>query len=95
METSSEFITISDRTNQKMIDHIVSRTEELIKPKHSLSTAKILIYGITYKKDVADTRDSAALKIIEQFKQKGACLAIMTHISLQYILDKTYLRIRI
>ncbi|WP_428910831.1 nucleotide sugar dehydrogenase [Niallia sp. Krafla_26] len=70
--TNSEFITLSDRTNQKMIDYIVSRTDELIKPKHSLSTAKILIYGITYKKDVADTRDSSALKIIKQLKQKGA-----------------------
>ncbi|ETI67138.1 nucleotide sugar dehydrogenase [Neobacillus vireti] len=71
-ETSSEFITISDRTNERMIDYIVTRTEELLKPKHSLPSAKILIYGITYKKDVADTRDSPTLEVIKKFKQKGA-----------------------
>lgn len=72
MEISSEFITLSDRTNEKMIDYIVSRTEELLQSKQSISSAKILIYGITYKRDVADTRDSPAVKIINKFKQKGA-----------------------
>ncbi|MBO0961867.1 nucleotide sugar dehydrogenase [Neobacillus sp. MM2021_6] len=71
-ETSSEFITLSDRANEKMINYIVTRTEELLQPKQSLSGAKILIYGITYKKDVADTRDSPSLEIINKFKQKGA-----------------------
>ncbi|MFO1444996.1 nucleotide sugar dehydrogenase [Bacillus sp. Bva_UNVM-123] len=72
MEMSSEFITLSDRTNEKMIDYIVGRTEELLHSMQSISSAKILIYGITYKRDVADTRDSPAVKIINKFKQKGA-----------------------
>lgn len=72
MESDSEFISLSDRTNKRIIDYIVDRTEEILKPDHSLSTANILIYGITYKKDVADIRDSTQLMIIEQFHKKGA-----------------------
>lgn len=72
METSSEFITLSDRTNEKMIDYIVGRTEELLQSKQAISSAKILLYGITYKRDVADTRDSPAIEIMNKFKQKGA-----------------------
>lgn len=72
LETSSNFIATADLTNQKMVDHIVDRTKMLLKPTKSLTTAKILIYGITYKRDVADTRDSAAIEIIEKFKEQGA-----------------------
>ena len=71
LDTQSDFITVSDLVNQKMSDYIVNRTETILKPKKPLSSAKILIYGVTYKKDVADTRDSSALNIMELFKQKG------------------------
>ncbi|MBS4209936.1 nucleotide sugar dehydrogenase [Bacillus sp. FJAT-50079] len=70
--TSSEFIAISESVNQQMIDYIVNHTEELLKPNKKLPSAKILIYGVTYKKDVADTRDSPTLEIIERLDQKGA-----------------------
>ncbi|RFB18188.1 nucleotide sugar dehydrogenase [Bacillus sp. HNG] len=72
LETSSEFITLADKTNQRMIDYVVNCTKNLLNPVKSLTSAKILIYGITYKKDVADTRDSPAIEIIERFKQVGA-----------------------
>ncbi|MCH1626275.1 nucleotide sugar dehydrogenase [Ferdinandcohnia quinoae] len=71
LEMSSDFITISEQTNHRMISYIVNRTEKLL-PSKSLSSTNILIYGVTYKKDVEDTRDSAALEIIELLKQKGA-----------------------
>ena len=74
LETNSDFIGLSELTNQRMTDYIVYRTEELLKPNRSISSAKILIYGVTYKKDVADTRDSSAIEIIEQFNQKGATI---------------------
>ncbi|WP_453990413.1 nucleotide sugar dehydrogenase [Bacillus nitroreducens] len=72
LEASSDFITISDVTNQSMVNHIVSRTRELLKPTKPLASANILIYGITYKKDVSDTRDSSALEIMEKFHREGA-----------------------
>lgn len=66
--------------NKKRIDYIVHRTEELLNKK--LSAGKILIYGVTYKKDVADTRDSPTLEIIEQLSGKGPSSYIMTRIFL-------------
>ncbi|MBW8349225.1 nucleotide sugar dehydrogenase [Bacillus sp. IITD106] len=70
--TKSDFIGTSELVNQKMIEHIVRHTEEVLQPNKELSSAKILIYGVTYKKDVADTREAPSLEIIEQFNQKGA-----------------------
>ena len=70
--TKSDFIAISEMVNKKMIDYIVHRTEELLNKK--LSTRNILIYGVTYKKDVADTRDSPTLEIMEQLNEKGATI---------------------
>ncbi|MBS4194212.1 nucleotide sugar dehydrogenase [Lederbergia citri] len=70
--TNSDFITISEQVNQKMIDYIVRHTDEVLQPNKKLSSSKILIYGVTYKKDVADTRDAPSLEIIEQFNKKGA-----------------------
>ncbi|MBS4172209.1 nucleotide sugar dehydrogenase [Bacillus sp. FJAT-49736] len=72
IKTSSEFITLSDSTNRKMIDYIVTRTEELLKTYSPTKSPNILVYGITYKKDVADTRDSPSLLIIEKLRIKGA-----------------------
>jgi UDP-N-acetyl-D-glucosamine dehydrogenase len=37
-----------------------------------LSAAKILIMGVTYKKDVKDVRESPAVDIIEEFQQHKA-----------------------
>lgn len=72
INTSSEFIKISESTNQKMVDYIVLRIEKLVEETKPINNANILIYGLTYKKDVADTRDSPALVIFENLLQKGA-----------------------
>lgn len=72
LNTNSEFILLSDSTNQKIIDYIVDRTEEMLGDQKPFDSSTILIYGITYKKDVADTRDSPSLLIIDKLKQKGA-----------------------
>ncbi|GAA0328807.1 nucleotide sugar dehydrogenase [Bacillus carboniphilus] len=71
LDTTSEFISISSQTNERIIEHITSRVEKILNPT-SLSSAKILIYGVTYKKDVADTRDSTAIEVMKQLRQKGA-----------------------
>ena len=36
-----------------------------------MKNSKILIFGVAYKKDISDTRESPALDIIENFKSKG------------------------
>lgn len=54
-----------------MPKYVVARLEKLLKSRNiSLGQAKILIVGITYKKDVKDLRESPALDIIEKLQKK-------------------------
>ncbi|MFS0879962.1 nucleotide sugar dehydrogenase [Metabacillus niabensis] len=65
---TSRFIQLSDDMNKEIVEFIVQRTLELAgKEKPS-----IFIYGLTYKKDVADIRDSRAVDIFKQLISSGA-----------------------
>ena len=54
--------------------YVVSRTREVIDRTtgKGLSAAKILVIGVAYKKNVADMRESPALRILENFEAAGA-----------------------
>jgi UDP-N-acetyl-D-glucosamine dehydrogenase len=41
----------------------------------SLKGAKVLVYGVAYKKNVNDVRESPAFEIIEELQKKGAAVA--------------------
>jgi UDP-N-acetyl-D-glucosamine dehydrogenase len=69
---NSKFIELSDAMNLEIVKYIVSRTEQLLVHQKPLKGANILLYGVTYKGDIADTRDSTALSIIRELKQAGA-----------------------
>ncbi|MBM3243779.1 MAG: nucleotide sugar dehydrogenase [Candidatus Omnitrophica bacterium] len=72
----SRFIKLASEVISFMPDYVVKRLEEILLAKGlSLSRARILIIGVTYKKDVKDLRKSPALDIIEILKRKGACVA--------------------
>jgi UDP-N-acetyl-D-glucosamine dehydrogenase len=50
---------------------VIKRVESsLEKNGKKLKEAKILILGVTYKKDVKDLRESPAIEIIEKLKEK-------------------------
>ncbi len=54
-----------------MPKYTVGRVSKLLKSKGiSISKAKVLILGVTYKKDVKDLRESPALDIIEELKKR-------------------------
>lgn len=64
----SRFIRLAADLNSAMPAYIVERLNKII----PLSGAKILVLGITYKKDVKDLRKSPALEIIDLLKKKKA-----------------------
>lgn len=68
---SSKYIKLSADINTGMPAYAVERMKSLIKGK-SFSKAKILILGVTYKKDVKDLRKSPPLKLIELLKNQKA-----------------------
>lgn len=67
---TSDFIELSERINQKMPRYIVDRIKNIVR-KENFQEANILIYGITYKRDVNDVRESPALEIVKILKKEG------------------------
>lgn len=69
----TKMIDLASKTNLFMPHYVVQRMEELLRQKKiDISKSKILILGVTYKKDVNDLRESPALDIIEILQKKGA-----------------------
>ncbi len=67
---NSKFIRLAADTNAHMPGYVVHRLETLLsKP---LSKAKLLVVGVTYKKDVKDLRKSPALRLLELLKHHGS-----------------------
>ena len=62
------------RSTQRMPHYVVERVAEAIDRRlgRALSQAEILVLGLAYKKNVDDTRESPALKLIELLEQRGA-----------------------
>ncbi|MCM8786776.1 MAG: nucleotide sugar dehydrogenase [Candidatus Omnitrophica bacterium] len=67
----TKMIDLASYINQFMPNYIVQRIKNaLVRKKLDLEDAKILIIGVTYKKDVKDLRESPALEIIELLDKK-------------------------
>ena len=64
-------ITLAGRDiNDSMVDKIKKKTEVEISKIKSFKLKKILICGLTYKKNVADLRNSLSLEIFKKLKKK-------------------------
>lgn len=68
---SSQFIHLSDQMNKEIVDFIVKRSFDII----GKSQPSIFIYGLTYKKDIGDIRDSRAIDIYNQLIERGAVVS--------------------
>ena len=69
----TRFIELAGEINTLMPYYVVSRTVEALNERgRSIKGAKILILGISYKKDIDDQRESPSLKIISLLQVKGA-----------------------
>jgi len=66
-----KFIKLSAKINNIMPNYVVSKVEKKLKTlKIKISNSKILIIGVSYKKNVDDLRESPAIKIIDILKSK-------------------------
>jgi len=69
----SRFIKLASDIINFMPEYVVERIEGLLKnAKRSLSQTRILVVGVTYKKDVKDLRKSPALDVIEILQKRKA-----------------------
>lgn len=63
-------------TNDSMPDYVLNRAFEVMRAEGVESTAKVGIYGLTYKEDVDDVRESPTLQMLESMERHlcaGAC----------------------
>ena len=68
------FIELARRMNAEMPHYVVSQAVYALNQKlgKAVSRSKILLLGVSYKKDVSDTRESPALDILHELKHLGA-----------------------
>ena len=69
----TRFIELAEKINSSMPHYVVDRiTDGLNSQKKPLKGSKILIVGITYKKDISDMRESPSLAVINSLIEKEA-----------------------
>ncbi len=69
---SSKYIKISADTNSYMTQYAVERLRDILAGKgKELKGIRVLILGVTYKKDVKDLRKSPPLKLIQLLQEAG------------------------
>ena len=67
------FIELAAEINENMPYYVVARVMEALNERgKALKGARVLVLGVAYKKDSADSRESSSLKIIELLHNKGA-----------------------
>jgi UDP-N-acetyl-D-glucosamine dehydrogenase len=67
------FITFADEINRQMPGYVVQMIVDALNDREkAVRGARILVLGVAYKANVADTRDSPALEIIDTLRRKGA-----------------------
>ncbi len=72
-EFPTRFIELAGEINTSMPHHVVDRLGEALNLRSKcLHGARILVLGISYKRDVDDLRESPSLKIIQLLQERGA-----------------------
>jgi UDP-N-acetyl-D-glucosamine dehydrogenase len=73
LNQTARFIELAGEVNGRMPGFVVAKvTDALNERRQAVNGAKLLVLGVAYKRDVADTRESPALEIIELLAAKGA-----------------------
>ncbi|MBF0594914.1 MAG: nucleotide sugar dehydrogenase [Candidatus Omnitrophica bacterium] len=70
---ASRFIKLSADINSSMPEYAVERIDAILHHTgKKLAGARVLVLGVTYKKDVKDLRKSPSIKLIEVLRRQGA-----------------------
>jgi UDP-N-acetyl-D-glucosamine dehydrogenase len=70
------FIELAGQVNSSMPDYVVERIGDALNgARKAINGSRIHLFGIAYKKDVGDMRESPALDILELLTRKGAAVS--------------------
>lgn len=69
------FVELAQEINARMPAYVADRASELLN-RHAmaLNGARVLLLGVTYKRDIADQRESPALPLARKLRARGAVL---------------------
>jgi UDP-N-acetyl-D-glucosamine dehydrogenase len=69
----TRFIELAGEVNEAMPAYVIQQTiEGLNKARKAVNGSRILVLGLSYKRDIDDLRESPSLPIIEMLRQRGA-----------------------
>lgn len=89
----THFIELAGEVNANMPAFVVSKLARLLnRQQKALNGAKILLLGLSYKADIADTRESPALKLISLLERAGARIVYHDPYVRQVIVDRKLYR---
>jgi UDP-N-acetyl-D-glucosamine dehydrogenase len=78
LQYQARFIDLADSINSGMPNYVVERASTALNDhSKALRGSKVLIYGVAYKRDVSDVRESPAFAIIHGLSERGALVSIM------------------
>ena len=73
---NARFIQLAEEINLSMPEFWVSKIQEKLNDQGKpVKQSEILVLGVSYKKDVSDTRESPALDVIKHLLDKGASVS--------------------
>ena len=69
----AKMIELASDINKSMPAHVVQRLAHLLNEKKiPMKNARVLVLGVSYKRDIDDPRESPALDVLEQLLEKGS-----------------------
>ncbi len=69
----ARFIELASEINSDMPHYVVNKVNDALNEfSKSVKNARILIVGVSYKKDIDDLRESPALDVIQLLRKRGA-----------------------
>ncbi len=76
LDYTARFIELAGEINRAMPAFVVSRVAGALERRgQTLRGARVLVLGVTYKRDVADTRESPSLDVLALLIERGACVS--------------------
>ena len=72
----ARFVELAGEVNVGMPEYVVGRLQQALRDKHDLdlNSARVLIVGAAYKKNVDDIRESPSLVLIDRLEELGAAV---------------------
>ena len=78
LQYQARFIDLADTINSAMPGYVVERIAEALNDhRKPVRDSKLLVYGVAYKRDVSDVRESPAFAVIHGLLKRGANVSIM------------------